>query len=71
MKATIEVTDRKEAEHIRAGLGDPATRAFVIVMGALAALPSNRARARVLNFVRDYFDENDGKEAAPVMEQKS
>ena len=58
MKATIEVKDRKEAEHIRNGLADEATRAFVIVMGALSTLPSDRARARVLNYVRDYFEEN-------------
>ena len=59
MKANIEVKDRKEAEQIRTGLEDPTTRAFVTVMGVLAALPSDRARARVLNFVRDYFDEHD------------
>ena len=59
MKATIEVADRKEADHIRTGLADPSVRAFVVVMGALAALPSDRARARVLNYVRDYFDEAD------------
>ena len=57
MKATIDVSDRKEAEAIRAGLADPAVRAFVIVMGALSALPSDRARQRVLGFVRDHFEE--------------
>jgi hypothetical protein len=57
MKATIEVNDRREAEHIRNGLADPATRAFVVVMGALSVLPSNRARKRMLQFVADYFDE--------------
>jgi len=59
MKTTIEVKDRKEAEHLRNGLEDPATRAFVVVMGALAQLPSKRAKMRVLTFVRDYFDEQD------------
>jgi hypothetical protein len=59
MKATIEVKDRKEVEHIRAALDDPATRAFVVVMGALSLLPSNRARRRVLTFVADYFAEHD------------
>jgi hypothetical protein len=56
MTATIEVNSRKEAAAIRTGLEDPATRAFVIVMGELSKLPSNRARRRVLEFVRDYFD---------------
>lgn len=59
MKATIEVSDRKEADHIRAGLADPTVRAFVVVMGTLAKLPSNTARARVLNYVMDYFKEVD------------
>jgi hypothetical protein len=58
MKATIEVTDRKEAEAIRAGLNEPAVRAFVIVMGALSRLPTSRARRRVMEYVADYFDEN-------------
>ena len=57
MKTTINVKDRKEAEHIRNGLEDPAVRAFVVTMGALLVLPSDRARLRVLNFVRDHFDE--------------
>jgi hypothetical protein len=61
MKANIEVDNRKEAEAIRAGLEDPATRAIVIVMGALSTLPNARARKRVLEFVRDYFEENPGK----------
>jgi hypothetical protein len=58
MKMTLQVEDRKQAEAIRNGMEDPAVRAFVVVMGALAALPSDRARARVLTFVRDSLDEN-------------
>jgi hypothetical protein len=61
MKATIEVSDRKEADAIRAGLEDPAVRAFVVIMGALLTLPSERARKRVLQYVLDYFDENPGQ----------
>jgi hypothetical protein len=57
MKATIEVADRKEADAIRAGLGDPSVRAFVVVMGALSQLPTLRSRQRVMEFVRDHFDE--------------
>ena len=59
MKATIEVKDRKEADNIRAGLADEATRAFVIIMGALSKLPTTRSKVRVLTFVRDFFDEKD------------
>lgn len=59
MKASIEVKDRKEAEDIRNGLADPAARAFVVVMGVLLALPSMRARVRVLNYVTDLLNERD------------
>ena len=48
MKANIDVTNRREADDIRAGLEDPAVRAFVMIMGALSRLPSDRARRRVL-----------------------
>lgn len=65
MKATIEVKDRREAEHIRNGLADPATRAFVVVMGALSTLPSDRARKRVMQFVVDHFDENPSRARDP------
>jgi hypothetical protein len=57
MKATIEVSDRKEADAIRAGLSDPSVRAFVAVMGVLSTLPSERARHRVMEFVRGHFEE--------------
>jgi hypothetical protein len=60
MKMTLEVKDRKEADAIRTGMEDPAVRAFVLVMGALKALPSDRARERVLRFVTDTLDERDG-----------
>jgi hypothetical protein len=59
MKTTIEVKDRKEGEHIRTGLEDPAVRAFVVIMGVLKALPSDRSRVRVLNYVNDLLDERD------------
>lgn len=57
MKATVEVADRKEADAVRAGLDDPAVRAFVIIVGALAGL-SPRARARTLQYVTDKLDED-------------
>lgn len=57
-RLTIEVKDKKEAQAIAAGLADPAVRAFVVVMGALSGLPTDRARKRVLSFVADTFDED-------------
>lgn len=57
MKAAIQVSDKKEAELIRAGLDDGAARAIVQVMGVLLSLPSNRVRKRVLSFVADSFNE--------------
>jgi hypothetical protein len=56
MKANIDVEDRKEGELIKAGLDDAPTRAVVKVMGALAPL-SDRGKRRVLNFVRDFYEE--------------
>lgn len=56
MKTYVEVENRKEANLIKRGLGDPEVRAFVKVMGALLPL-SERARARVLRFVADQVDE--------------
>lgn len=58
MKTTIEVKDRKEAQLIKTALADPATRALVMVMGALLPLRSDRARARVLAYVSDKLNEN-------------
>lgn len=60
MKATIDVKDRKEAEAIREGLADPATRALVTIMGALSGLPTERARNRVLQWVIDEVSEEQG-----------
>jgi hypothetical protein len=56
MKTTIEVKDRKEADLIKTALDDPATRAFVQVVGALLPL-SPRAQQRVMNFVSDKLNE--------------
>lgn len=62
MKATIEVKDRKEADLIKTALDDPATRAFVQIVGALLPL-SERARTRVLTFVNDRLAEDEELEA--------
>ena len=57
METSIEVEHRKEGEQIRLGLSDPAVRAFVRMMGTLSTLKSQRAKERVLTFVKDHFDE--------------
>lgn len=64
MKTTIEVSDRKEGDTIRLGLSDPAVRAFVKVVGALGTLSSDRARERVMRFVRDQFEEQNEEAAS-------
>ena len=57
MKTTIDVKDRKEAAAIRLALTRPDVRAFVVIVGTLEALPSDRSRARVLNHVVDKLEE--------------
>lgn len=57
MKAKIEVADRKEAELLRRGLADPATRALVKVMGALLPFET-RAQHRILGFAADKLNED-------------
>ena len=59
MKTRIEVSDRKEAKLISAGIRDPQTRALVKVMGALAMLPTERAERRMMRYVQDHFAEQD------------
>jgi hypothetical protein len=68
VKTTIEVKDRKEGEHIRTGLEDPAVRAFVVIMGVLKTLPTDRSRARVLTYVNDLLseDEQDGHDKSTL-----
>lgn len=53
MRMSIAVADADEAKQLRAGLSDPEVRAFVRLVGILNALPSNRAKRRVLTFVDD------------------
>ena len=59
MKAriTIDVKDRKQARAIQVALARPDVCAFAILVGTLDPL-SDRARARVLNFIADKFDED-------------
>jgi hypothetical protein len=60
VKVGIEVKDRREADAIRKGLDDPVTRAIVVVTGLLLMLPSKRARERVLTYVSDRLNEEEG-----------
>lgn len=57
MKTLIDVKNRKEGDTIRVALDDPAVRAFVLIVGTLKELPTDRARIRVLEFVKDKLDE--------------
>lgn len=56
----IEVKDKGEADAITTALNDPATRAFVVIVGSLLPF-GDRARTRILNFVNDTLDEDAGK----------
>jgi len=57
VKIAIEVKDRGEGDAIRLALGDPTTRAFVVVMGVLLPLTSG-GRRRVLSFIADQLEED-------------
>lgn len=57
MKATIDVSSRKEGEQLRKGLEDPSVRAFVQIIAALRELPNDRVRVRVLRFVGEAFED--------------
>lgn len=61
MKASIktEVSTRKQARALEIGLTDPAVKGFVIVMGMLMQLPSDRSRRRVLTYMQDKINEMD------------
>ena len=58
MMTPIEVKNRAEGRQIRRALTDPQVRAFVLVMGSLTALATDRARERVLRFVVDKLNED-------------
>ena len=57
METTLKVKDQAEGRAIRIALADPQVRAFVVIMGMLLPLPTDRARARVLNFIIDKTQE--------------
>jgi general stress protein 26 len=60
-KITVEIDDVKDAEAIHRALQDPAVRAFVIIMGTLSTLKSQREKERVLTYVKDHFEEMDAR----------
>jgi hypothetical protein len=57
VKVAIEVKNRDEATALKVAMGDPATRAFTLVMGTLLQLPTGRSRRRVLEFAIDHLGE--------------
>jgi len=57
MKTPVEVLNRREAAALQRAMADPTVRAFVLIMGALLELPSDRARRRVLEFAIDKSSE--------------
>ncbi len=66
MKIAIEVENRRQGQAIKTALADREVRAFVLIMGELIPLPSDRARARVLRYVEDHLHEqNELRQAAP------
>jgi hypothetical protein len=64
MKVKIDVDNKQQGEIIAAALQDETMRAFVLVTGALKPL-SERGRRRVLEFVRDVFEERANKGNGP------
>ena len=59
MKRSVSVASHHEGDAIVRALDDPATRAFVVVVGILQTLPNDRARLRVLHHVADMLNDPD------------
>jgi hypothetical protein len=57
MKLTIPVKDRAERLALARAFAEPELRAFMVSMGILLLLPTDRSRERVLRWVIDKFDE--------------
>jgi len=53
----VDVDNKDQAAALEAGLQRPDVRAFAITVGLLESLGTDRARARVMQYVLDYFDE--------------
>ena len=60
MKMTLPVKDRAERQAIARAFAEPELRAFMVSMGILLELPTDRSRERVLRWVVDKFDEDRG-----------
>jgi hypothetical protein len=58
MKVTVTVKNQAERQAVLRAFEDPITRALVIAIGALLRLPTDRSRARVLQYVLDKLDED-------------
>ncbi len=57
MQAMIDVESMEDKAAVELAMTDPMVRAFVLIAGTLAALPSDRARSRVLSWAYDRCDE--------------
>jgi len=61
MRTSLKVNTRAEGVQIRLALADPQVRAFVLVMGTLFDLPTDRSRERILRFVDDKLKEDNAQ----------
>jgi hypothetical protein len=59
VKTPVEVNDRREARALQRALADPSIKAYVVIMGELLALPSDRARRRLLTYMLDKASDSD------------
>ena len=57
IKIRVDVPSKQHAKAIEAGLERPDVRAFVLAVGLFDALPSDRARERVLRYLNDYVSD--------------
>jgi hypothetical protein len=62
VKATVEVQNRHEADAVKAALGDPAIKAFVVMIGALQTLQADE-KARCLGYVKDWIAHQESRKA--------
>lgn len=57
VKIAVEVEKRAHKRILEEALAKPDIHAFVLCIGILGRLPSDRARVRVLTFVNDIFND--------------
>lgn len=64
--AKIEVKNASDRRAVELAMSDPVTRASVLVVGHLLTLPTDRARARAIQYVTDELAErNEREESRP------